>query len=311
MAKKSQLPDFLEPLEDALHINTRLEEDLLTSTAATVLLVAVLWTLRVVLIRAVSRRSEILSPDQRRWAQNIRSLVWVLMILGLIMIWAPQLQTAAVALTAFVVAIVIATKEVILCIMGGFMRVSTAPFRMGDWINIEGITGEVVDINLFSAKVQELETAHGTYAYTGKIIQIPNSRYFTFNIENLSYLKQHKSHLFAVKFQSDTLDPAVLMKILREFVDLHTKDLQENAAQAWKRVKRASHIPLPDPAPQITMAANDFNNLHFIVRAYLPTKDAASIAARITHDFMSEVSKMKLKQKKEEEKWRHQQAAKS
>lgn len=300
------MSDFLEQLEQILHLDgVRLDEQMVMSAATTLLLVVVLWTLRIVLIRAVSRKSEILSPDQRRWAQNVRSAFWVLMILGLIMIWAPQLQTAALGLTAFVVAIVIATKEVILCITGGFMRVSTAPFRMGDWITIENVTGEVVDINPFSAKVQELEIANGTYAFTGKIIQIPNSRYFTSNIENLSYLKNYKAHIFAIKFQTDTLDPATLMKKLQAVIQTHTKDLQADAASAWKRAKRASSIPLPDPAPQIMFQANDFNNVHFIVRAYLPTRDAAAIAARIANEFMSDVSKLKLKQKKEEEKWKH------
>jgi len=299
------MPDFLKKELEILHAQPlKFDDELILSCATTLLLVVVLWTMRIVLIRAVSRKSEILSPDQRRWTQNVRSLIWVLIVLGLIMIWAPQLQTAALSLTAFVVAIVIATKEVILCIMGGFMRVSTAPFRMGDWINIDGITGEVVDINPFSAKVQQLETEHGTYAFTGKVIQIPNSRYFTYSIENLSFLKQYKSHVFTVAFQSDVADPAMLMKKLQSIIETHTQDLQEGAGNALKRAKRASSIPLPDPAPVVMLKANDFNNLHFTVRAYLPTRDCAAITSRITHDFMSEVSRIKLKQKKEEEKWR-------
>lgn len=275
--------------------------------ATSMLLIAVLWTIRAVLIRAVHRRSEIrseiLSTDQRRWTQMIKTLIWVLIILGLIMIWAPQLHTAALSLTAFVVAIVIATKEVILCFMGAFMRVSTAPYRMGDWITIDNITGEVVDINPFSAKVQELEVANGTYAFTGKIIQIPNSRYFIFPIENLSHMKQFKSHLFTIGFQNDSLSPAQLLKKLQAIVKKHTKHCREEAASVVKRVKRKSHIPLPDPAPQILINAKDFNNIDFSIRIYVPTTEAASIASAITVEFMDEVSKLKLLERKDEKKW--------
>lgn len=269
----------------------------LKGVATTVLLLMGLWMVRAVLIRTVSRRSETLSPDQRRWVQTVKTLVWALMILGLVMIWAPQLQTAALSLTAFVVAIVIATKEVILCFMGAFMRVSTAPFRIGDWITIDGITGEVVDINPFSAKVQELETAHGTYAYTGKIIQIPNSRYFTFPIENLSYLKQYKPHLFSIAFQESLIDSSVLLKKLREIVVSKTSSFQEEAAQVHKNVRRISSIPLFDPVPQIMFEAHDFNNIRFTVYAFLPTKDAASIASQISESFASELAKMRAASK--------------
>ena len=133
---------------------------------------------------------------------------------------------------------------------------------------IDGITGEVVDINPFSAKVQELETAKGTYGFTGKIIQIPNSRYFTYPIENLSYLKNYKSHQFDVAFQCDMLDPVPLLKKLGDIVATHTKEFQDEAAQVCKRTKRISHILLPDPAPQITFSARDFNNMRFTIRAY-------------------------------------------
>lgn len=271
----------------------KIDDAMITGLGTSALLIAVLWTMRVVLVRAVSRRNDILSPDQRRWVQTIRSLVWVITILGLIMIWAPQLHTVALSLTAFVVAIVIATKEVIMCFMGAFMRVSTAPFRMGDWITIDGTTGEVVDINPFSAKVQELDLAHGTFNFTGKVIQIPNSRYFTFPIENLSYMKQVRPLALTIGIQEDKLDAAVLRGKLEKIVEKHTAGHHAEAAQIIKRIKRNSHIALPDPAPQILFAAHDFNNLNFTVRVYVPTHEGAAIGSAITQEFMSEVAKLR------------------
>lgn len=102
------------------------------------------------------------------------------------------------------------------------------------------------------------------------------------------------------------LDPVPLMKKLQAIAEKHTKDFQDEATQTCKRTKRASHIQLPDPAPQITFTARDFNNLHFTVRAYMPTRETALLTSQITQDFMTEVAKLKLKQKKEEEQWRHQ-----
>lgn len=276
-------------MEQLIELNSDLTKGVATSLA----LFAILWTVRIVLCRVVSRKSEILSPDQRRWTRTVRSLVWIILILGLVTIWAPQLHTIALSLAAFVVAIVIATKEVILCFTGAFVRVSTAPFRMGDWITIDTVSGEVVDINPFCAKIQELDVARGTYAFTGRVIYIPNSRYFTVPIENFSHIKQYKSHLFAVAFQSDTVDPAPLVKRLEEIVSRHTEKYYEEAEQVLRRVRRQSSIPLPSVTRQVMLQARDFNNLNFTVRIYVPTRESAAVTSAITAEFMSEVAALR------------------
>lgn len=266
-------------------------------------LVVLLWAARVVLARVVRRKTEILSADQRRWTRTVKNLVWVLIVIGLILIWAPQLRTAALSLAAFAAAIVIATKEVILCFTGAFMRVSSAPFRMGDWITIDEISGEVVDINPFSVKLQELEVTHGTYAFTGKIVQIPNSRYFTAPIVNLSHLKHYRVHNFMVALQDDRMNPAELAAALREIVGKHTAPLKEEAAQARSRIARNSSIPMPDAAPLVVYQGGDFNNQRFTVRAFLPTRTAMQITSAIHEEFVNVIAAKRKELKDREKAW--------
>lgn len=266
-------------------------------------LIVTMWGFRVLLARVVRRKTEILSADQRRWTRMVKNLVWILIVLGLVLIWAPQLRTVALSLAAFVVAIVIATKEVILCFTGAFMRVSTAPFRMGDWITIDGVTGEVVDINPFSAKLQELEVEHGTYAFTGRVVQIPNSRYFTVPIVNLSHLKHFRTHIFTVGLQDDRLNAADLATALRDIATRHTAPFKEEAQQARSRISRNSSIPLPDAAPQITYTARDFNNHNFLVRIFVPTRSAVATASAIHEDFLAHVAVLRREFKDKEKAW--------
>jgi small-conductance mechanosensitive channel len=213
------------------------------------------------------------------------------------------LRTVALSLAAFVVAIVIATKEVILCFTGAFMRVSTAPFRMGDWITIEGVTGEVVDINPFSVKLQELETEHGTYTFTGRIVQVPNSRYFTVPIINLSHLKHYKVHIFTIGLQDDRLVGSEMAVVLREIAARHSAALKDEATQARTRISRNSTIPLPDPAAQVIYSAKDFNNHNFTVRTFLPTRSAMAIASAIHEEFLSAVAELRRGFKDKEKAW--------
>jgi small-conductance mechanosensitive channel len=67
----------------------------------------------------------------------------VLLLLGLVLIWAPQLWTFALSLAAVAVEIVVATKEMILCISGSLMRASPRAFSVGDWIEVADVRGEV------------------------------------------------------------------------------------------------------------------------------------------------------------------------
>lgn len=257
------------------------------------MLVVVLGFIQKILYRSIRRGSEVLSNDQRRWTHLVRNTIWFLIITGLLLIWSPQLETLALSLTAFVVAIVIALKEVILCLTGAFMRVSTAPFRMGDWITVDGTTGEVVDINPFSVKVLELETDQKSFAFTGRIIQIPNSRYFTHMVENLSALKQFTPFRFTISVQIEHLSPAALEEALQEIITRESADYEKGAAAAYKKIIRKTTISLPGPVPQLLMVARDFGNVHFNLRLFLPTNEAPAIASRITRGFLDKVTAMK------------------
>jgi len=82
---------------------------------ASLLLFAVLLTLRFLLIRFIrGRRHTFLTDDQKTWISRVKNSVLIMLILGLLFIWALELQNFALSITAFVVAIVLATKELIL-----------------------------------------------------------------------------------------------------------------------------------------------------------------------------------------------------
>src|SRR5690606_25179459 len=97
----------------------------------------------------------------------------------------------ALSITAFVVALVVATKEMILCLTGAIMRATTQPFKAGEWITIDGVTGEVIDLDAFAFRLQEVDMSGKTYQFTGRTITIPNSKLFTHNVENANFFKAY------------------------------------------------------------------------------------------------------------------------
>ncbi len=266
-----------------------LVEPLFTS----VLLLATLLTARLFLIRAVRNKSEILSRDQRRWISRIKNGILLLILLGLVLIWAPQLHTLALSLAAVAVALVVATKEMILCLSGAFMRVSTRPFIVGDWITIDGISGEVLDVNAFTIKLQKLDIAGKSYQVTGPTVEIPNSRLLTSTVENLTLNKSWAYHDIRIVVPATEARPIQHMAMLQEIVTNHYADFQEQSEIQHARLKRKSGIDLPGIKPDCTLGTTDLGHNIFTAHLFVPTRDAGRLTRDITLDFLSGVQKLK------------------
>ncbi|MGZ9097850.1 MAG: mechanosensitive ion channel family protein [Micavibrio sp.] len=273
-----------------------LPHELLTS----VIFIAFLLALRTLLIRMVRRKADIMTKEQRRWINRIKNSIIVVMLICLTMIWAPQLQTFALSLTAFTVALVIATKEMILCLTGSLFRVSTQPYKIGDWVSIDGITGEVMDINAFTTRLEEIDVAGKSFAFTGKSIFLPNSKLFTAIVENQSFIKSFVFQDFSVAVQSNGLNPVELAATLKEVTEKHTAASKEDASKFARRVSRKAGIDIPEAEPSFGFRTTELGHYVFTGRIFVPTRAAAEIATLISQEFLANVHEIKKDLKESE-----------
>ena len=141
-------------------------------------LVAILLAVRLLAGRALKKRQSLPPQAVRRWTANVRNLLLLIAVIGLVMIWAPQLRTFALSLTAVAVALVVATKELILCLSGSALRTFTRAYTVGDYVQIGGIRGEVIDYNLLTTRLHEFEKGEGSFIATGHEVIVPHSLLF-------------------------------------------------------------------------------------------------------------------------------------
>ena len=93
------------------YLNDLLHHPGLMGVASTLVLVLVVLVVRSMAARAI-RRSEGLAKDvRRRWMVQVRNAALVVLLVGLVMIWAEELRLFAVSILAVAVATAIATKE--------------------------------------------------------------------------------------------------------------------------------------------------------------------------------------------------------
>lgn len=246
---------------------------------ASLIVIGMLGILRLVAVRFVRGNSEILHTHQRRWINTIKNGTLIFGLLLLVLIWAPQLQTFALSLTAIAVAIVISFKEMILCITGGFYRAVTKPFVVGDWIICGDIGGEVVSVDPISVKIEQIDRGEEhSYRFTGRTAHIPNSLFFTTNILNANFLKNYRYEKFSINMPSTTALRVSQMEgiCLDAFNPLY-EPYKADAQAYLRKVKRVSGVDFPATGPDIQTTTSDLGHFDIEISAFVPTAKLAEI----------------------------------
>ncbi|MBS1302695.1 mechanosensitive ion channel domain-containing protein [Loktanella sp. SALINAS62] len=229
-------------------------------------------------------RSDLPPHVMRRWIATSRNVFLIFLLFGLVLIWAPQLRTFALSLAAVAVAIVVATKEMILCISGSLMRASTRAFAVGDWIEVSGVRGEVVDHSLLATTMQEF--LPNSFHYTGRTAVVPNSVFFSSPIRNLTVVRDYTFHSFAVTTEAD-VDLPDRQSDLVAIVERHYGPHREEAARANAGIERRSGVDILDPESRIRFSTTDLGKARVTISLFCPTRLAEVLEDAVTLEVMA------------------------
>lgn len=237
---------------------------------------------RWLLVRLIRGGSDILTENQRRWISQVKNGYLVVVLLGLAFVWMPEIETFALSITAVAVALVIATKELILCISGTVYRASSNLFQVGDWVEIGPHFGEVVDHNLGSTTLQEIDRQELTH--TGQSITLPNSILFTSSVINHSFQKRYVFLSFELAIEPDAnLFDAI--EPLKHLIESKSKDFAEVALRYNALIERRSGIDIPGPEARFTVTINEIAKPVLKVTLFCPTDRAREFRQAVTESF--------------------------
>ena len=259
------------------------------SVVNTALLVVIIIVARLVIMRVIKGRTVTLSDTRRRWLSIVQNTSLLLALLGLVFIWSPQLSTFALSLTAFAVALVIATKEYLLCIMGGLYRATSSAFSVGDWIQVQGQLGEVLTEGILSTRVQEVSP--NGFGFTGRILVIPNSVFLTQTVLNETFRKTYRHHTFRVMVEPG-LDPAPVVERVRERLSELCPATDEAAERHWTLIQQRLQSELPPRAGTVGLETTDIAKITFRVTAFCATERAATVEAEVTALILGETARI-------------------
>ncbi|MGO1468829.1 MAG: mechanosensitive ion channel family protein [Tissierella sp.] len=131
-----------------------------------------------------------LVEDNQVYYKVKKTVSYIIVIIIFIMVgrvWFEGVQSLATFIGLFSAALAIVMKDVILNIAGWIYIILKSPFRVGDRIEIGDIAGDVIDVQVFSFALMEIQNWVDADQSTGRIVYIPNV--FIFNKALLNYSK--------------------------------------------------------------------------------------------------------------------------
>ncbi|CAH8191157.1 mechanosensitive ion channel family protein [Vibrio aestuarianus] len=256
----------------------------------TTLIMVLIILIRRLVLSQIRGDVAFITEKQRKWMSRTKNGIFGLTIVILFVLWQSEINEFALSVTAIAVAIVVASKEIILCFTGSIQRASSRSFRIGDWIEVGKLSGEVIEHNLMATVIQEIDLNHGQYHYTGKTATLPNSMFFTFPVKNLNFMKRYVFHNFSIVVPN-FVNLFPLLPIMHEKIEAHFAHFIDVARRYNNMIEKHAGVDLPNAEPhiQISSTAAGEQVVHFMI--FCPTERANHLEQLIREDFMQEYEK--------------------
>ncbi|KOE81567.1 mechanosensitive ion channel protein MscS [Vibrio alginolyticus] len=256
----------------------------------TTLIMVMIILIRRLVLSQIRGDVAFITEKQRKWMSRTKNGIFGLTIVILFVLWQSEINEFALSVTAIAVAIVVASKEIILCFTGSIQRASSRSFRIGDWIEVGKLSGEVIEHNLMATVIQEIDLNHGQYHYTGKTATLPNSMFFTFPVKNLNFMKRYVFHNFSIVVPN-FVNLFPLLPIMHEKIEAHFAHFIDVARRYNNMIEKHAGVDLPNAEPhiQISSTAAGEQVVHFMI--FCPTERANHLEQLIREDFMQEYEK--------------------
>ena len=271
--------DFLMPTP--MFESSDLVANLLQSTILLVIVVATR-----LLGNFALNKQNIQSGELRlRWKVQIRNSCFLLLLLGLLIIWGTELKTIALSLVAVAVALILATKELIMCLTGSLFKMTSGEFTVGDRIKIAEFRGEVVDQTLLSTTLIEVGPGRHMHQQTGRAITLPNSIFVTTPLINESFTHSYVLHSFSVPIEL-TSNWRIAEQLLLAAAHTICEPYREQAEYYLTRAARNRNVEVPNVKPRVSLNINEPDRIILILRVPAPVRQQGRVEQEIIRTFL-------------------------
>jgi small-conductance mechanosensitive channel len=219
-----------------------------------------LWIILIVLMvyladRAIDRYLIEMGSERTR-LRTLRAVirfavqaVGVLLILFVIF-GAPQQTTTVLGLAG--AGLTVALKDFIVAFFGWFVLMGKNGLRVGDWVEINGVAGEVVEINLLRTVLLETGNWTDTGHPTGRKVAFVNSYAIEGHFFNFTTSGQWLWDELQITVPSNQ-DPYPLLDAIQKTVIKETEANARAAGEEWKSATSQYRVQSVSATPAVTL----------------------------------------------------------
>lgn len=252
------------------------------------MLIALLAT-RTLVVRWIARNPALSMESKRRWVVTTRNSIVFAFLIGLVIIWAHELQAFTVSLVALAAALVLATKELILCWSGAALRVGGKVYSVGDRIQIAGHRGVVLDHDVFATKLLEIGPGQTSHLFTGRVTIFPNSLLFTNPLIKENPEQEYGLYTLAIPIPAGQ-DWQRAERTLLEVAKTECAPFMEEAKRQMKLLEQTNLLEAPSPGPRITIQLPEPGRIHLVLRFPAPDRGRSRVEQAILRRYLAEMT---------------------
>ncbi len=193
--------------------------------------------------RALDKTTQVDKTLKPFFANIVRYFILILVLIAVLAQFGIQTASVIAMLGAAGLAVGLALQGTLQNIAAGIMLLFLRPFRTGDYIDAEGISGTIDEVGLFTTK---LHTFDGVY------VETPNSMLWNRSIVNYSRLPTRRMDIVVGIGYGDDID-----KAQAALLDLLEKDDRVHA----------------DPAPQVMVTGLGDSSVNLNLRCWCNAAD--------------------------------------
>jgi small-conductance mechanosensitive channel len=214
-------------------------------------------------VHAENKRVDTLRAVVKFAAEAVGVIVVLFIVFGM-----PSETTTILGLAG--AGLTVASKDVIMAFFGWFLLMGRNGIRVGDWVEINGVGGEVIEIGLL--KTVLLETGNWSDAGhpTGRRVSFVNSFAIEGHYFNFSTSGQWMWDELELTLSADQ-DPYAVIDGLQKLVAKDTEANAKKAEQEWQHTTTRYHVQAFSAEPAINVRPSGSGvevRVRYITRAY-------------------------------------------
>jgi small-conductance mechanosensitive channel len=256
------------------------------NVVATVALVVTVILLRWLIVRSIVDAERMAQEQRRRLMAAVRNLLIGLLLIGVVIIWGSEIRAVAISVLAVAAAIVLATKELIMCVSGSLLRTGSHAFKIGDRIEVNGIRGDVFDTTLLTTTIFEVGPGPNAHQSTGRTIQLPNSMFLTQPVINETATEDYVLHSLVIPLRLDD-DLAACEHALMNAARAECDGYLETARRNMEQIGKAQGIEALSVEPRISMHLPEPERVNLMLRFPVPARRKGRVEQAILRRYIA------------------------